>query len=88
MKFRRWTVLVCALAMLSMFAIGMSGISAASDKFKVGFIYSSPVGDMGWAYEHNRGRLYLVEKLPDVETVYVENVPESSDAERVLTQLA
>lgn len=58
------------------------------EKFKVGFIYIGPVGDAGWTYAHDLGRKYLEEKMPDVETIYVENVPESSDAERVLTELA
>ena len=29
----------------------------AEDPLKVGFVYVGPVGDYGWSYEHNRGRL-------------------------------
>lgn len=56
---------------------------------KVGFVYVGPVGDGGWTYEHDQGRLAVEEAFGDkVETVYVENVPEGPDAERVMTQMA
>ena len=64
---------------------------AASDgePLKVGFIYVGPVGDFGWSYEHNQGRLAVEEAMGDaVETTFVESVPEGADAERVLTQMA
>lgn len=61
----------------------------AEDPLKVGFVYVGPVGDLGWSYEHDRGRLGLEEYFGDkVETTFVENVPEGADAERVITQLA
>ncbi|MEM8729863.1 MAG: BMP family ABC transporter substrate-binding protein [Pseudomonadota bacterium] len=68
-------------------ALGLSGAVAAQTK--VGFVYVGPVGDGGWTYEHDQGRLAVVEKFGDkVETVYVENVAEGPDAERVITQMA
>ncbi|TDO99860.1 BMP family ABC transporter substrate-binding protein [Marinomonas balearica] len=65
------------------------GTAHAEDPFKVGFVYVGPVGDLGWSYEHDRGRQEM-EKYFDgkVETTYVESVPEGADAERVITQLA
>lgn len=56
---------------------------------KVGFVYFGPVGDFGWTYQHDVGR-QLVEKTfgDKVKTTYVENVPESADAERVIANLA
>lgn len=60
---------------------------AGEEKIKVGFMYVGPVGDAGWTYAHEQGRLYLEKELPYVVTSKVESVPES-DAERVLTQLA
>lgn len=71
-----------------------SGNNAASSgqdqnqKMKVAFVYVGPVGDAGWSWEHDQGRKYLEQKLPWVETSYMENVPEGADAERVLTELA
>jgi len=62
---------------------------AQDDKTKVGFVYVGPVGDGGWTYEHEQGRLAVVEEYGDqVETVFQESVPEGADAERVMTQMA
>lgn len=62
---------------------------AAAEKTKVGFVYVGPVGDFGWTYEHNQGRLAVEAELGDsVETTFVESVPEGADAERVMTQMA
>ena len=61
---------------------------AADEKFKVGFVYVGPIGDAGWTYAHDVGRLYMEEMLPNVESIYVESVPEGADAERVIADLA
>ena len=77
------TSLLAGVAM----ALGLAG--AALAQTKVGFVYVGPVGDGGWTYEHNQGRLAVEEAFgDDVETVYVENVAEGPDAERVITQMA
>lgn len=63
--------------------------TAQDDPLKVGFIYVGPVGDYGWSYEHNEGRLAVEEAFGEkVETTFVESVPEGADAERVMTQMA
>ena len=68
------------------FAATNAGIAEPT---KVGFIYVGPTGDFGWSYEHDQGRLAIEEAFGDqVETTYVESVPEGADAERVLTQMA
>src|SRR6056297_208901 len=41
----------------------------------VGFIYVGPIGDGGYTYAHNEGRLHLEEEL-GVKTLYKENVAE------------
>jgi simple sugar transport system substrate-binding protein len=62
---------------------------AQEGPLKVGFVYVGPVGDFGWTYAHDQGRLAVVEHFGDaVETTYVENVAEGPDAERVIRQLA
>ncbi len=61
--------------------------SAAAKETKVGFVYVGPIGDHGWSYQHNQGRL-AVEKELGVKTSYVESVSEGADAERVIRQLA
>ncbi|RKF13793.1 BMP family ABC transporter substrate-binding protein [Roseovarius spongiae] len=70
-------------------ALGMATTAIAEDKTKVGFIYVGPIGDGGYTYEHNQGRLAVEEHFGDkVETVYQESVPEGADAERAITQMA
>ena len=60
-----------------------------SADYKVGFIYIGPPGDHGWNYQHDVGRKAVDEAFGGkVETVFQENVPESADAERVMTQMA
>src|SRR5580700_8673198 len=79
---------VFAVAVLLAGSASILGASAA-DKLKVGFIYLGPVGDGGWTYQHELGRQALVKALGDkIETTYLENVPESADAERSIEQLA
>ena len=72
-------------------ALGLAGGALADGhaKTKVGFVYVGPVGDGGWTYEHDQGRLAVEEAFGDsVETVFVENVAEGPDSERVMTQMA
>jgi basic membrane protein A len=57
-----------------------------SKKAKVGFIYVGPIGDGGWTYSHDEGRLY-VEKELGVETIYKEAVPENQEVEKVLNDM-
>ena len=73
------------LATLTAFAVAFGGASAAADN--VGFVYVSPIGDAGWTYQHDLGRLQL-EKETGVTTSYVENVAEGADAERVIREMA
>jgi len=55
------------------------------EKTKVAFIYIGQPGDLGWTYEHERGRLMLEEELGDqVETITVPDVPEGPDAEKAI----
>ncbi|MGE0230709.1 MAG: BMP family ABC transporter substrate-binding protein [Flavobacteriaceae bacterium] len=59
------------------------------DKVKAGFVYVGPIGDHGWSYQHDQGRLAVEKALGDkVETTFVENVAEGPDAERVIRELA
>jgi len=57
------------------------------EKPKVAFVYVAPIGDLGWTWAHDQGRLYLEEQL-GVETAYIENVAEGPDAERVIRDYA
>ena len=60
-------------------ALAMAGAQAQGpgEKLGVGFVYVGTVGDHGWTYEHNRGRLQMEAAFGDrVKTFYAENVPE------------
>lgn len=47
----------------------------------IGFIYVGPVGDGGYTYAHDQGRLYLEKELGDkVKTIYKESVEETVPA--------
>ena len=66
----------------------LGGAASAEEPLKVGFVYVGPVGDAGWTYAHDQGRLMLEKELGGkVKTTFVENVPEGADAERVIRQL-
>ncbi|MDX6751535.1 BMP family ABC transporter substrate-binding protein [Geminicoccaceae bacterium 1502E] len=61
----------------------------AEEPLKIGFVYVGPVGDHGWSYQHDQGRLAVEKEFGEkVKTSFVENVSEGPDAERVIRQLA
>lgn len=61
---------------------------SAAAPLQIGFVYPGPIGDVGWTKQHDLARLTVEQELGSkVKTVYVENVPESADAERVIRQL-
>lgn len=63
--------------------------AAGERPLQVGFVHVSPVGDAGWTYQHDQGRIEMERRLgPLVHTRTVESVPEGPDAERVLRDLA
>ncbi len=68
---------------------GLVGSAEAATPLKVGFIYLGPTGDFGWTYQHDEGRKEAVAKFGDkIQTVFVENVPEGPDSERIIADLA
>ena len=62
---------------------------AKPEPLKIGFAYVGPVGDGGWTFAHDNGRKALEKEFGDkIATSFVENVPESADAERVIRDMA
>jgi basic membrane protein A and related proteins len=56
---------------------------------KVAFVYVSPIGEAGWTYQHEQGRLAMQKALGDqVSSTVVEAVAEGADSERVMRDLA
>ena len=60
-----------------------------AEPLKIAFAYVGPVGDGGWSFAHDNGRKAIEKEFGDkVVTSFVESVPESADAERVLRDMA
>jgi len=77
----------------TLIAAGLTALMAlpavAEDKMKIGFVYPSPIADVGWSAELNAGRLAIEEAFGNqVETIFVENVAEGPDAGRIMNQMA
>ncbi|MBU0915972.1 BMP family ABC transporter substrate-binding protein [Aquabacterium parvum] len=65
-----------------------SAAAVAAAPLKIAFAYVGPVGDAGWTYAHNQGRLAVEKEFGDkVVTSFVEKVPEGPEAERVIRDL-
>ena len=61
---------------------------AKAPPLKVAFAYVGPVGDGGWTFAHDNGRKAVEAAFGDkVVTTFVEKVPESADAERVIRDM-
>jgi basic membrane protein A len=62
---------------------------AKPEPLKIAFAYVGPVGDGGWTFAHDNGRKAVEKEFGDkVVTTFVEKVPESADAERVIRDMA
>ena len=62
---------------------------AKAEPLKIAFAYVGPVGDGGWTFAHDNGRKAIEKEFGDkVVTSFVEKVPESADAERVIRDMA
>jgi basic membrane protein A and related proteins len=71
------------------FAAGLLAALAApapaAEPLHTCFLYSNPIGESGWTYQHELGRKELVAAMGDrITTKYVENIAEGPDAERVI----
>jgi len=79
---------ICLAVALGLAVAGAASAGAA-EPLKVGFVYVGPVGDHGYSFQHDQGRIAVDRHFGNrVKTTFVENVPEGADAERVIRQLA
>lgn len=63
--------------------------ASAQSTVRAAFVYIGPIGDHGWTYAHEQGRLAAINRFGDaLETTIVENVAEGPDSERVIRRLA
>jgi basic membrane protein A len=69
-------------------AASAAAAPAPTGPLKIAFAYVGPVGDAGWTFAHNAGRLAVEKEFGDkVQTSIVEKVPEGPEAERVIRDL-
>lgn len=60
-----------------------------NEPFRAAFIYVAPIGDLGWTWAHDQGRMAVEDKFGDkVETAFIESVPEGPESERVIRDFA
>ncbi|MDX8442072.1 BMP family ABC transporter substrate-binding protein [Mesorhizobium australafricanum] len=75
--------------MTTVAALSLAATAEAADKLKACWVYTGPIGDFGYSYQHDQGRLEVEKALGDkVETAYLENVSEGPDADRAFERLA
>ena len=90
---KMFKLIFCTIISLSLLLTGCTvgkTDNKASDKnteTKVGFLYVGPIGDGGYTYSHDQGRLYLQKELK-VQTIYKESVKEDkAEVEKVVEDM-
>jgi basic membrane protein A and related proteins len=61
---------------------------AVDGKLNVAWVLIGPHDDGGWSQSHYEGLDYVGKNVPNVNTAYIENVPEGADSEQVFRSLA
>jgi basic membrane protein A and related proteins len=70
-------------------AVASAPAPAKPEPLKIAFAYVGPVGDGGWTFAHDNARKAVEKEFGDkVQTIGIEKVAESADAERVFRDLA
>jgi len=64
---------------------GQGDSGSDDDTIRAAWIYNTNIGDLGWTYAHEQGRLSVEEEFDWIETAYTESVA-PADVERVLQQ--
>ncbi|MEM9331407.1 MAG: BMP family ABC transporter substrate-binding protein [Pseudomonadota bacterium] len=78
--------IITAMMGLALGSFIMGG-SAQAAETKACFVYVGPIGDFGWSYQHDQGRLAVESEL-GAATAYQESVEEGADAERAIERFA
>jgi len=88
---KKLTVLLVLLLLSTtlVFAAGAKETAAGADEpLKVGVIYITSPGDMGYSYMHDQGTIAAEAYFGDkIEVIRMENVPENDSSMRVMEQL-
>jgi basic membrane protein A len=65
-------------------AVAYAGEGIPEEDLVAGFVYIGPIGDGGWTYMHDLGRLEMEKAYPKMKTFFAESVPEGPDSARVM----
>jgi simple sugar transport system substrate-binding protein len=85
----RASVVTMLAAMIAAVAAPAISDPRPTPPLKVAFVYVSPIGEAGWTYQHEQGRLAMQQALGgSVVSAAVEAVAEGADSERVIRDLA
>ncbi len=86
---KKTTAVIAAMGLSAVIgaSFATTAMAASHAKTKACFVYIGPTGDFGWTYQHDEGRKAMEAAL-GVETTFLENVPEGSDAGRAIERLA
>src|SRR3954447_1904390 len=85
----RASVVTLAAMIAALAATTSSSAAPPASPLKVAFVYVSPIGEAGWTYQHEQGRLAMQKALGSaVVSTAVEAVAEGADSERVIRDLA
>ncbi len=76
-------MILVLLVSISLFA---GGAQESAEEFKVGFVFTGPIGDNGWTQQHNTARLAIESEL-GVKTLYKESVPNTQESEKVMRDM-
>src|SRR5262245_18900662 len=80
-----WMSLVLASLVL---AAGFAGtVRGATKPLTIGFLYVGPKNDYGYNQAAYQGSLAVEKALPNAKVLQAENVPETSEAERVMERM-
>ncbi len=89
---KKGIVLVLIALLVSSFAFAQgskeAAVAQADGPFKVGVIYISPPGDMGYSYMHDQGTIAMEKQFGDKIKVYrMEGIEENENSERAMESL-
>jgi basic membrane protein A and related proteins len=80
--------LICLVTCFTQQNQALAGTVSKQQPLKVGFIMVESVHDWGWNWAHDQGRQYMEKQLQgQVQTNFVENVPETAEAERGVVKI-
>lgn len=88
---RRWllpAVVAGAVIAMASTAWASSAVPQMKGTLKIAYIYVGPIGDSGYTYQQDVARKYIKSHFKNVQTSYIENVPQGPQVQRVETEYA